>query len=79
MILVTIEFPNGSRINLGEDGCWTGDDKVIVNYANNFQRTPGHQPDPLRALANRAIVAQIGGKVVFVIEQHDPDLPGVDY
>jgi hypothetical protein len=78
MILATIEFPNGSRINLDENGRWTGDDEIVVNYANHYRRAPGHQPDPIRALAAE-IVAHIGGRVVFVIEQHNPNPPGVDY
>ena len=78
MNLVTIEFQNGSRINLGEDGHWSGDDEMIVKYASNFKVSSQYYPDPIAGLAEE-IVASIGGKVIYIRPYHNSAPPGVDY
>jgi len=75
MTLATIEFPNGTRIDLGENGRWTGDDEIVVAYANNFQREPGYRYNYVASLAEE-IASKIGGKVVFAIQTRDSGPPG---
>jgi len=78
MILATIEFPNGSRINLGEDGRWTGDDEVLVTYANDYKGSAQYYPNPAEGLATE-IAAEIGGKVVFAISPRNSGPPDALY
>jgi hypothetical protein len=78
MILVTIEFPNGSRINLGENGIWSGNDEMIVKYANNFKKSSQYYPDPIAGLAEE-IIETIGGKMIFIRPYNNSAPPGVDY
>jgi hypothetical protein len=74
MILATIELPTGSRLHLGEDRRWTGDDALDVAMANAYQPTGNYHPQWPTGLANE-VAEYLGGKVLFIIPVPKPDAP----
>ena len=82
MILATIEFQNGSRLQL-EDGCWTGNDANLVAKARSFVPSPRYIPEsttnPAAAVAGLVteLAAKLNGKIVYSYSPN-PDVAAAD-
>ena len=86
MIIATIEFPNGSRINLDEKGRWTGDDEMLVTYANDYKETNSDANVPALFLAvhtalatDVAVVYDTVSGNLFLDVNHDGLLTTADF
>ena len=71
MSLATIAFPDGTQIDLGEDGRWSGG--AAAKDANAFILPPDARPNWARNVADE-IAAAIGGEVVAAVDD-DSEIP----